>query len=234
MLLASPVALNKKDVLPYLQEKYLMNHLFVYIYKNLFFMKKIYFLFALLLIFSGVKGQIINFPDANFKAKLLSADTWNSTAKNLEGNNFKIDANNNGEIEVTEAIQVSYLNVYNSSPYINSMVGINNFINLEYLDCSQNIFTTLDVSSLVNLETLYCSTNFLASLNISGLVNLKDLNCEGGQLTSLNVTGLTSLEKLHCGLNQITSIDVTGLVNLIELGVSNNNLITLDVSDQPN
>ncbi len=184
--------------------------------------------------FGSVCGQVINFPDANFKTKLLSADTWNSTAKNLEGNNFKIDANNNGEIEMSEALQVSYLNVYNSSPYINSMVGINNFINLEYLDCSQNIFSTLDVSSLVNLETLYCSTNFLASLNISGLVNLKDLNCGGGQLTSLNVTGLTNLEKLHCGLNQITTIDVTGLVNLIELGVSNNNLTTLDITGQPN
>lgn len=197
-------------------------------------MKKYYYLLLAFLSINNLQAQIIDFPDAAFKSKLLNAQNYNFVAKNLQGNYFKIDANNDGEIQVSEALQVSYLNVYNASPYIASMVGINNFINLEYLDCSQNIYTTLDVSSLVNLETLFCSSNFLASLTIDGLVNLKELNCGGGQLASLNVSGLTSLEKLHCGLNQITSIDVTGLVNLTELGVASNNLTSLDITDQSN
>jgi len=45
-------------------------------------------------------GQIVNIPDANFKAKLLEASPSNTIAKDLAGNYFKIDANGNGEIEV--------------------------------------------------------------------------------------------------------------------------------------
>jgi hypothetical protein len=61
-------------------------------------MKKIYFLF--LLVVFQVNSQIVNIPDANFKAKLLQADVTNYIAKNLSGNYFKIDQNNNQQIEL--------------------------------------------------------------------------------------------------------------------------------------
>lgn len=42
-------------------------------------MKKIY-LFILTILFSGIHAQIINIPDANFKAKLLSSTITNGIA----------------------------------------------------------------------------------------------------------------------------------------------------------
>ena len=59
-------------------------------------MKKFYFLIVALCVVSIAKAQIINFPDANFKARLLASSPSNSIAVNLSVVNFKIDSNNNG------------------------------------------------------------------------------------------------------------------------------------------
>ena len=64
-------------------------------------------LFYILLLITGItNAQIVNIPDANFKAKLLSASPSNTVAVNLTGNYSKIDLNSNGEIESTEANQI--------------------------------------------------------------------------------------------------------------------------------
>lgn len=64
-------------------------------------MKKIY-LFFLIVLFAGSNAQIVNIPDANFKAMLLAADVTNSIAKGQYGSALKIDANSNGQIEIFE------------------------------------------------------------------------------------------------------------------------------------
>ncbi len=56
-------------------------------------MKKIYFLLLAFILLTNTKAQIVNIPDANFKTKLLAANTSNSFAQNSAGNNIKIDAN---------------------------------------------------------------------------------------------------------------------------------------------
>ena len=96
-------------------------------------MKKLYTF--LILAFTVVIGnaQIVNIPDANFKAALLAATPTNTIAKNLAGHYFKIDSNDNGEIEVLEAAQVSTLAVSTAS--ISSLEGISNFISLYELYC---------------------------------------------------------------------------------------------------
>ena len=48
-------------------------------------------LLFLFTIFSN--AQIVNIPNANFKAKLIAANASNTTAKDLSGNYFKIDTN---------------------------------------------------------------------------------------------------------------------------------------------
>jgi hypothetical protein len=61
-------------------------------------MKKIYFLVLAFCFFNGLSAQVINFPDAKFKAKLLMADTDNYITINSYGSPFKVDANNDGEM----------------------------------------------------------------------------------------------------------------------------------------
>jgi len=187
-----------------------------------------YFLFILL--FASISNaQIVNIPDANFKAKLLAADTSNSIAINIANNYFKIDANDDGEIQESEALQVSDLDVSNST--IASLIGINSFTSLNNLYCSNNQISTLDVSNLVNLNTLFCSNNQMTSLNVINLVNLNRLDCSNNQMTSLDVSNLINLGQLYCSDNQITSLDASNLVNLITLNCSNNQLTSLDISN---
>lgn len=98
-------------------------------------MKKLYTLLVLILTVLTTNAQIINFPDANFKARLLAANTGNYHAMNALNQPMKIDSNENNEIEVSEALQVSTLNANVAN--ISSLVGINNFSNLTGLNITQ-------------------------------------------------------------------------------------------------
>ncbi|EJL60335.1 DUF7619 domain-containing protein [Flavobacterium sp. CF136] len=204
-------------------------------------MKKIYFLFFGLCFFNVLSAQIVNIPDAKFKAKLLSASSSNRIASNqtpvYNSQTYNstvsvynpIDKNGDGEIQVSEASVIKYLDVNSSE--IASLKGINYFTNLQFLDCSSNRLNTLDVSGFANLKTLNCSYNQLPSLNVSSLINLQTLMCFSNQLLSLNVRGLINLQYLKCSGNQLSSLNVSGLINLKYLVCESNQLSSLDVSE---
>lgn len=219
-------------------------------------MKKLYYFVVALFMCLCAQSQVVVIPDANFKTKLLQADTNNTIAKNLSGDFFKIDANNDSEIQVSEALQVSYLDV--SSSFIASLTGILSFSNLEYLNTAgtANMINTLDLSGMSNLKTLICAFNGIYNLNVSGLANLELLSCGFNNFTVLDVSTLTNLRELYCSsAGLLISLDVSGLANLESLGCSNNfalqelrvsqnqitgltlenvpNLITLEVTDNP-
>lgn len=117
-------------------------------------MKKHYLILATLILAQLSFGQIVNIPDANFKNALL---THSPT----------IDTNSDGDIQVSEAEAAFSLTV--SSKSIASLEGIQSFVNLETLYCTNNQLTDLDVSNLVNLKYFYCGNNKLQWLNMSGL-----------------------------------------------------------------
>src|SRR6188472_1807777 len=119
-------------------------------------MKKIYFLMLALCLFTSVNAQVITFTDPVFKAKLVAASPTSNTAQNLSGANFKIDANSNGEIEVSEAQQVSYLYMIGSPVSITSFDGILNFTNLKSFNSTMNNAPVLNLSGLAFLENLDC------------------------------------------------------------------------------
>ena len=189
-------------------------------------------LLYLMLFVTAIAGaQIINIPDANFKAKLLSANTTNDVATN--GNqHIVIDTNGNGEIEVYEALQVTGLNVSQSA--INSLEGIREFDNIISLNCSLNSLPALDVSGLVSLQTINCFISQITSLNVSGCVGLVYLNCQENYIASLDLSGLISLTDVSCPGNLITSLNLSSCVNLRNLNAPNNLLTTIDVRELPN
>ena len=191
-------------------------------------MKKFYYLNYCYFFLTCMNAQI-NIPDANFKAKLLQASPTVLVAKNLAGVYFRVDVNGDGEIQQSEASEVSYLTVTNS--LISSIEGINSFNNLEFFYCFNNQLTTVNISGLNNLKTLDCSINpFMLSVNLSNLNSLETLYVENGNLTSLNLNLITSITRLFCTDNNLTSIDLSNLVNLNSLYCSQNSLSTLDVS----
>ena len=188
----------------------------------------------LLLLFTGItQAQIINIPDPVFKAKLLAADISNNIATDFFGAT-KIDTNNNGEIEVSEAATIYSLNINNSS--ITDLTGIGAFTSLQILHCEDNQITSLDASNLSSMIVLICSNNQLTSINVSGLFNLEMLECSNNQLTTMNINGqgLSGLRGLSCSNNELTSINVSGITTLENLSCSDNQLTTLSVSGLAN
>ena len=220
-------------------------------------MKKLYFLFFLTIGLLA-NAQIINFPDANFKINLLSANTNNNIAKNLNGEFFKIDSNNDGEIQEGEALNVSYLdlNAYRcgNGCVVSSIEGINNFINLKVLKCFNNDISNLDISNLINLEELICYNNDIGNLDLNNCINLKKIDCSNNLFSSLNllnlqqlvelrvnsnvnlnqllIDNLINLEILSCAYNSnLTNLSLDGLVRLKILFCNNNRLSQIDFSD---
>lgn len=196
-------------------------------------MKKNYLLLLLLFIVQWSQAQIVNIPDANFKNYLLTTivvDTDNDFFSDSS-----IDINNDGEIQESEALLMTFINVNNLS--ITSLEGIQYFTNLEQLYCNNHRISTLDLSQNVNLERLHLRANghHLTSLNISQCTSLRIVNVSNNySLPSLDVTQNPNLEELDFSSCDITQIDVTQNPNLKILDCSRNTLGNIDVSQNPN
>lgn len=189
-------------------------------------MKQIYLFLFFIFSFASINAQIINFPDVNFKAKLLQSSPVMDIAYNINGQRFKIDANSNGEIEQNEALAVYELHLNFTN--INDLTGINYFTNLREIECYNNFFTSLDLTGLVNLVSLHCYYSQITELNISNLANLETLYCYDNWLTELDLRSNTSLVTVQADRNNLEILKLSGLSNLTHLSASANNLETLD------
>ena len=157
-----------------------------------------------MILFSKNYSQIVSVPDINFKAKLLESSATNNIAKDLNGNPVKIDQNNDGEIQISEAENISALSINNrdisiifyffvqrdSLPIkeIFSLEGINSFKNLKILDCSFAKLTSLDFTNLSNLTQIYCDHNKITEFtNFQYVTSLFALDCSNNKITTLDL-----------------------------------------------
>jgi uncharacterized repeat protein (TIGR01451 family) len=200
-------------------------------------MKNLILISVTLLLALISNAQIVNIPDPNFKAALLS--------------NPDINTNADDEIQVSEASAFTgWISV--DDMYISDLTGIEAFTALtglscgynqlsildlsnntvlEILNCSWSHVTSLNVSNNTALTGLSCSNNQLSTLDLSNNVALVHLICESNQLSTLDVSNNTALEILNCQGNQINTLDLSNNLALIEILCSNNQLITLDLSN---
>lgn len=210
-----------------------------HIIPNLYTMRKQLLIIAFALTTGFLQAQVINIPDANFNTALLNYIP-------------KIDLNNNGKIELSEAQAITTLSVISKS--ISDLRGIEYFTklsklyckgnNLQTLDLSQNTALTLldcssnsnglrylDVSKNIALTELNCSKNaFLNTLNFGSANKLQNLNCSGCNFTSLNVSSLVDLVQLRCSSNFLTVLETNGAVSLDNLSAESNRLSNIDLS----
>jgi len=196
-------------------------------------MKKL-ILFPVTLLFATLGiAQIVNIPDANFKAALVG--------------NLYINTNGDNEIQVSEA------SAYNGEIGvagwdISDLTGIEAFTAITGLACNNNHLTTVDISNNTALTYFQCFYNQITSLDVSNNTNLKHLRCQYNQLVTLDVSYNTDLVALHCANNRIRTIDLSNNP-MLEAFTCNNNLLTslilrngnntlltdfFDVSDNPN
>jgi predicted GH43/DUF377 family glycosyl hydrolase len=175
--------------------------------------------------YTGVKGQnggigyaesdpFVDIPDTAFLHALID-----------EG----VDTNEDSLISYTEAMAIISLEI--SGNGISDMTGIEAFVYLDTLDCSNNSLTTLDVSNNTALKDLNVSSNELASLDVSSNPLLEWLTCSSNELTSLDVSNNPSLIGLYIQGNQIGSLNVSGVTALKFLRCRANLLTSLDVSN---
>ncbi|WP_418263003.1 T9SS type A sorting domain-containing protein [Flavobacterium faecale] len=178
-------------------------------------MKKNYFTLITLLILNYTSAQVVSIPDANFKALLLAADTNNSIA--FYGCNrlmpIKIDVNNNGEIEESEAAAVQELVIDNAN--ISNLEGISYFTSLTELSCQNNLFSSIDISGISEL----------VSLNLDNNPNLVSINVKNNKIifsypnSSFTAKPMNSFPPAPCGINGVSIINCPNL-NAICIGES--------------
>ena len=180
-------------------------------------MKYIFILLSLLFTFS-IQAQVINIPDANFKAKLIA---------------LGLDDNGNGQIEMAETVEVYILNLQNSN--ISSLEGIQYFTEMDWLDCSGNNISDLSVlNSFPYFYTLECSNNNLTNLDLSNFYSITNLYCSYNQLTSLDLSNTlyTVMNVVAANNNLITLNIKNGTAGVNGLYIENNpNLSHVCVND---
>ncbi len=175
-------------------------------------MKKI--LLLILFISAIANAQIVNIPDANFKAKLLT--------------NPGLDANGDGNIQQSEALAQFSLSLSNAN--ITDLTGIESFTNVVSLDCHSNSLTSLNISSLNQLINLDCSHNELTSLVLPTSSPLQELRCIYNALSSLNLSAFSQLNYLQCSNNSLTSLILPPTATFTDLRCNNNQLTSLNLS----
>lgn len=144
-------------------------------------MKNVICVLALMMVSVLLRGQIINFPDVNFKNALV-----NSWCVDIYGDGTgdkDADENNDGEIDMAEAIKINNLHI--SGRQISQLKGIEYFDSLQIIECSSNQLSELIISNLTALRVLDCRKNQLSQLTISNLPSLHSLYCNNNQLTQL-------------------------------------------------
>ncbi|WP_111683809.1 T9SS type A sorting domain-containing protein [Winogradskyella tangerina] len=142
-----------------------------------------------------------------------------------------------------------------SGAAITSLEGIEDFVALEILNCSNNniedaefsnnlalldlniannALETFDISTNVAITDLDCSGNLLTNLDVSLNSNLTSLNCASNNLVNLDISSNLMLATLNCEMNQIEFLDITSNTALSGLFCSNNNLFALNLNNGNN
>lgn len=170
-----------------------------------------------------VNGQIISFPDANFKAKLLQANVALSDDPDL----VYLDANSDGELEVSEVANVWQLDVSNSN--ISNLSGLEYFTALKFLDCSNNSLTSITIAAPIAIASLNASHNLLTSVTVNwDTSDESGLDLSYNNLTSFTIVPGDYYDTINLSHNQLTDLTINN-ANISYFYVDYNNLSSIQV-----
>ena len=149
-------------------------------------------LLLILLCFPMIGFGQTNVPDSAFEAFLEI---------NGYGNGIANDS-------IVSTVMISYATILNVSNYsISNLKGIEDFVILEGLDCSNNQLTNLNVSQNLTLTILNCSSNQLTSLDVRNGNNMNmpyfyttnnpNLTCINVDDVAYSTTSWTDIDPQH-------------------------------------
>lgn len=208
-------------------------------------MKKLY-IFLTFLAFHFSFSQIVNIPDANLKALLLSFSPTNGGALDINNNSIKIDTNNDGEIQVSEAQQVNALMLQLNNTNITNLDGLNefpmlkslalynpnftsavsnlsNFPSLEYLQINHGLVNSWNIQNNIALKTVKLQSVLANSISIQGpMVN--DIEIVGSLMTieNIDVNNCPLLKKIKLHASKISSLNLSNMIFLEEIDIAMN------------
>ncbi|MEW7290840.1 T9SS type A sorting domain-containing protein [Aquimarina sp. 2304DJ70-9] len=131
---------------------------------------------------------------------------------------------------VTDSInKIEILNISNRNIF--DLTGIEAFVALDSLNCSENKLSLLDISNNLSLKNLSCFSNNLAELNLQVNDSIIKLNCGGNKLANLDLQSNPNLDlvALVCDNNNLAQLDVSDMTNLESLDCSSNNISTTGI-----
>ena len=179
-------------------------------------MKKITLL-LFIFIYGAIQAQIIDFPDENLKNALLD----HSPA---------IDTNNNGEIEVSEAVNFTNGHLFLQFKNITDITGLENFTSTERFILSHNDITSIDISVLFWVKDISLNGNELTEIDLSSNIDLEKLSIGNNELSSIDISNNENLTHLSAGGNDLTTLDTSNNLLLEELSIWHTEINTLDLS----
>lgn len=204
------------------------------------------------LVFFTTNAQIVNIPDPVFKNFLIN----HSYSTNMGMYTYYLDANHDGEIQVSEAAAYTAGNTTFHIPNmgIADLTGIEAFKKIKIINANGNLLSFINVDECSALTTLDCSYNPLTSLTINNPSlqkltvnycpqltvidienqNIENLSCLSNPvLNTLNLYRCFWLKEAHISSNPLLTHLPLGNVqynNLTRLACTDNSFTSLDVS----
>ncbi|WP_194768446.1 leucine-rich repeat domain-containing protein [Tamlana sp. I1] len=176
-------------------------------------------------------SQTTSVPDNNFEHYLETHNAAgtavpvgdpNSMGDGTDGNNLVLT----NRIDTVQSLNVSGLSIAD-------LTGIEGFLSLSDLNCSNNQIAMLDLQSNLFLTNFNCSNNGMNSLIFASsppLGGMTSLNCSANQLTALDVSNMPNLQTLNYSENQISNLDLSSNPDLETLNCSGNQLADTDTA----
>tara|TARA_Y100000385_G_C13026502_1_gene608652 strand:+ start:152 stop:1396 length:1245 start_codon:yes stop_codon:yes gene_type:complete len=168
-------------------------------------------------------GQQTYVPDDNFEQELI----------NLGYDSILDDSVLTANINMVTQLFLSNRNIID-------LTGIEDFVDLQTLDCNFNPgLINLDLSN--NTELISLSSNqiwgtqsgSLNYINVSNCNNLRFLTLLHSQVSNIDLSDCSLLLNLNIGHNFLTSIDISNNDSLQYLIVDNNLIASIDISNLP-
>jgi Leucine-rich repeat (LRR) protein len=169
--------------------------------------------------FSITCTDYVSVPDSNFEQELI--DLGVDTEAGINHVIKRADAEG-----VTGVLDLDFLN-------INSLIGIEAFINLTTLRAAGNNLTSINVAAITNLEGLILFNNNISTIDVSSNMALKTLYLSNNDIASIDLTANTALKYFQIANNDLTSINLISNTALQTIFLDDNNLNNLVFANHP-
>lgn len=186
----------------------------------------------------GNINTVENFPDSNFRQAIEEfmgvATNGTFTIEQAASKTGTFDGSKKG-IESVKGIEY-FVNLKELILFENNLtsIDVSRLKQLTKLELGKNNLSKIDVSELTNLTHLHLYSNNLTVIDISNLLNITFLDVWSNQLTDLDVSHLSQLDYLIAGNNNLEHIDVSNNQQLFWLDLEYTNISSLEVSNNPN